>query len=449
MKILLISANRHTSPYPVYPLGLDYVSNSISNRHEQLIVDMNVVKNNRNLAKIITDFLPDIIGLSIRNIDNTDAVDAKSFVAEYEEILRTIRANSPAKVVLGGSGYTLFPRELLNELAADYGVIGEGERFGRLIEVLENGGDPLTIPGVVTPQSQPVIPKPWDGSLERKLNPSDGSIEFYLKNGGMLNMQSKRGCSFNCIYCTYPYIEGHTLRLIPPGDAGKTARKLQDAGARYIFITDSAFNCSISHSIEVARAFMRAGVSIPWGAFFAPIAVPDDYFKILSDAGLSHVEFGTESLSDEILKNYSKPFALADVFATHRAALDSGVHVAHYFLLGGPGENRETLKNTLENALGLDKTVLFFFCGIRIFPNTKLFGMALNEGQINRGDNLVSPVFYFSPGISRDEIINTVNEYAAKRNNWIVGSVNSKTLNIIYRMYALGRSGPLWENLIR
>ncbi len=80
-------------------------------------------------------------------------------------------------------------------------------------------------------------------------------------------------------------------------------------GARYLFITDSAFNADEDHSLAVAGAFRRHGLTIPWGAFFAPMRPPEGFYDVLAEAGLTHAEFGTESLCDPQLKRYGKPFA--------------------------------------------------------------------------------------------------------------------------------------------
>ena len=108
-------------------------------------------------------------------------------------------------------------------------------------------------------------------------------VAFYAQqHGGMLNLQTKRGCSFRCVYCPYPHIEGRSHRLIPPESVAQTALELEAAGARYIFITDSAFNSHPSHSRAVARAFKTSRLRIPWGAFFAPLAPESGYFAMYS-----------------------------------------------------------------------------------------------------------------------------------------------------------------------
>ncbi|MDQ1336436.1 MAG: hypothetical protein QG552_3386, partial [Thermodesulfobacteriota bacterium] len=192
-----------------------------------------------------------------------------------------------------------------------------------------------------------------------------------------------------------------------------------------------------------------SGVSIPWGAFFAPTRPPEDYYRILADAGLTHAEFGTESLSDDVLVSYRKPFTADHVLCSHKAARDAGLHVAHYFLLGGPGEDVHSVDRTLSNADGLEGAVFFFFCGMRIYPNTALYDMAVASAQISSSRSLMAPVFYESTAITSEEILLRVRDHAAGRTNWVVGSGEALTARIIPRMYARGHYGPLWERLIR
>ncbi len=274
-------------------------------------------------------------------------------------------------------------------------------------------------------------------------------LGFYLGRGGILNLQTKRGCPFACIYCTYPHIEGRRLRLVPPAEAARGAMALQEAGAKFLFVTDSVFNADWDHSAAVASAFRSAGLSIPWGAFFAPTPPPEAYYRRLAEAGLSHVEFGSESLSDRVLSAYRKPFRTRHVIACHRAAVAAGLHVAQYFRLGGPGADPGTLEQTLSRVDKLTRSVLFFFCGMRIYPNTALHRMAVRRGQISPAQSLLAPVFHRPDALRFEEILSAVEKRAAGRTNWIVGAGGEKTGELLARMHGRGFSGPLWEYLIR
>ena len=449
MKILFISANTLKVPYPVYPVGLDYVVGSLNSQYQSKIIDLNEFANLDELGKVIEEFAPDFIGISIRNIDNTDTLNSHAFLEEYKNLVSAVRKISQAKIILGGSGFTIFPVEFMQALDADYGIVGEGERLPLLLAALENKTDVKKLPGVVVKETDTIVYSPYEFEIKRSFNPDSSHTRFYLSKGGMLNLQTKRGCPFRCVYCTYPHIEGNKMRLFPPREIAQKARELQDAGAKYIFITDSAFNASYEHSSEVAKAFIAAGISIPWGGFFAPTVPPPDYFRLLADAGLSHVEFGTESLSDKMLAGLQKPFLPADVFKAHKLALEAGLNIAHYFLLGGPGENKTTVTETLTGIDKLEKSIFFFFCGVRIYPHTKLYEVALNEGQITKGQNLLRPVFYRSEQITAQDIMQTVEEHAAGRFNWIVGSGENKATRVLPKLYDRGFTGPLWEHLIQ
>jgi len=449
MKVLLISPNTFIVPYPVYPIGLDYVAGSLSSRHQVEIADLNILGNDE-LATLLEHFSPDIIGLSIRNIDNTEASNPLFFINEHKKLVDWIRTRCKAPIVGGGAGFTILPHDIFDALELNYGIIGEGERFGELIDAIENKKDLSDIPGLITaahtPESTPA--SPWTGTVQRHDTPNNHS-QFYLDHGGMLNLQTKRGCSFRCIYCPYPHIEGKKHRLIDPEKVAHTALKLQKNGAKYIFITDSAFNSDVTHSLNVAKAFRRHGLSIPWGGFFAPVKLPNDYFKTMKECGLEHVEFGTESLSPAMLKNYRKPFTPADVITAHKQAVDAGLHAAHYFLLGGPGETAETVDETLDAIEHLKKTVLFFFTGIRIYPHTGLYETSLKEGKITKETSLLEPLYYESDTISHDMIDKQVIERCGKRINWIIGSGGNDAAITVNKMHERGYIGPLWEYLIR
>ncbi len=454
MNVLLISPNTLRIPYPVYPIGLDYVAGAISTRHNVRIFDL-LAQNLEELSEVLGSFQPEIVGISIRNIDNTDAGDVSYYLEEYRQLVRWLRQHTTAIVVGGGSGFTIMPREILTLLELDYGIIGEGERFALLVEALENRYSPMDIPGVVASRKSKSgdtkwhTPPVWQEKLFRRFTGTSPHTAFYLKNGGMLNLQTKRGCTFRCIYCPYPHIEGGKHRYEPPEKVAAAALELQEAGAKYLFFTDSAFNSDIDHSLAVAKALDTAGLAIPWGAFFSPTSLPDEYFAIMAKAGCRHVEFGTESLSDAMLAAYRKPFRAREVFLAHQQASRAGLRIAHYFLLGGPGESSATLDESFEGVERLKQAVFFFFVGIRIYPQTALHRIALTEGQIDETTDLLQPVFYQPQTMPLEAIETVVHERASGRVNWITGS-GGKSASDTVRNCTAGdwsdHSGSFWHS---
>lgn len=446
VRVLLLSPNTLTAPYPVYPLGLDYVAGALAPAHQVRIADLQVV-DRIALAGLLDTFVPEVIGIACRNIDTTDATEPLFLLQGYRELVAWLRERSPAVIVCGGCGFTIMPERIFSFLGVDYGIIGEGERFGLLVDALAQGRDPAGMPGVLVAGSGALPPPPWPGKLARRLPAQDEQTGHYVRNGGMLNLQTKRGCSFRCLYCPYPRIEGSVHRLTAPEEVARTALELQAAGARYLFFTDSAFNSDVGHSLAVAKTLRNRGLSIPWAAFFAPITLPPEYFAAMAAAGCRHVEFGTESLAGAMLRAYRKPFRPKDVLAAHRQARAAGLHVAHYFLLGGPGETAATVAESLDAIEQLDKAVCFFFIGIRIYPGTGLFDQALAEGQIDRDTDLLQPAFYRPDAIDLAAITAQVTDRAAGRRNWVVGAGGATVAATVQTLHQRGFIGPLWEYL--
>jgi radical SAM superfamily enzyme YgiQ (UPF0313 family) len=448
MRVLLLSANTFLEPHPVYPLGLDYVARAVEDAHEVRILDANLLAGDRALEDELRAFRPEVVGISLRNVDNASPMATQSFLAHARRMVDTVRVAGEPVVVLGGSGFSLFPSLLLEELGADYGIVGEGERLADLLRSLQKGEAHAALPGVMARGRALERPEPLPGPPVRLDPAGSPHTAFYLKNGGILNFQTKRGCPFRCIYCTYPLLEGNRMRLFDPDETGRTARGLEQAGARFLYVTDSVFNAHEEHSLAVAESLKRAGVTIPWGGFFSPGISSPNYFSRLAECGCTHVEFGTESLSREMLCTYEKPFRTEDVMLAHARALKAGLFVSHYFLLGGPGETGQTVAETLERIEDLPRSVFFFFCGIRVHPGTRVHTVALQEGSIGPQDTLLAPVFYTPRGISLAGINEQLDAAARGRSNWITPRASERIARITRRLYALGHKGVLWERMI-
>jgi len=210
LRCLLISANTVTNPYPVYPLGMAHVAGALrAAGHQVRQYDILVDGIGVELANCIQEFDPQLIGIAIRNIDTVDSADQRYFLGDAQACMEFIRSQTVAPVVIGGSGFTIFPEELMVLLKADYGLVGEGESgICQLASDLCNGYAPevgtlLTGDGIVT-KTWPAVA--YDPHI----------AAYYAKHGGMMNIQTKRGCPFMCSYCSYPALEGRKYRYRDP-----------------------------------------------------------------------------------------------------------------------------------------------------------------------------------------------------------------------------------------
>ena len=103
-RILLVSANRHREPYPVYPLGLSYLKSYLRRRmphYEVLLFDCNL-GGVAQLEEFIRREQPDVVGVSLRNVDGANSLREGNFLPGYLEITQAVRRASQAPLLIGG-----------------------------------------------------------------------------------------------------------------------------------------------------------------------------------------------------------------------------------------------------------------------------------------------------------------------------------------------------------
>ena len=154
MRVLLISANTESINMPIIPVGLGAVAASTRNAgHEVKLVDLMQVGDTHAIIKATTEALrPDVIGISVRNIDDQNMKEAQFFLDQIKGIISECRSFSGAPIVLGGAGYSIFPESALAYIGADMGIQGEGEiAFPALLALLGKGADLSGAPGLYLP----------------------------------------------------------------------------------------------------------------------------------------------------------------------------------------------------------------------------------------------------------------------------------------------------------
>ncbi|MEN8189254.1 MAG: lipid biosynthesis B12-binding/radical SAM protein, partial [Thermodesulfobacteriota bacterium] len=372
---LIISANQVVSPYPVYPLGAAHLlgtleKHGISGSHFDMLAD----GLHDGLREHLLNNNYDAVALSIRNLETVDSSIPDRYLDKIVTTMEIIRSQSDAPVVIGGSGFSILPETVLEVLGGDYGVVGEGEvLFPWLLEEIFSGRPPQQKLFYADPEQYP-----WDQPIY-----SPTAADYYIRHGGMLNIQTKRGCPYNCAYCSYPVLEGRRLRLRDPEEiANEVARLTRDHGARYIFFTDSVFNDHSGHFRHIAEALIKTGNKTPWCGFFRPKNLSTDDLRLLKRSGLAAMEIGTDGACDTTLAALNKGFSFSDVEAVNKRVTAEGIPCAHFVMFGGPGESEQTLEEGLANLDRLEDCLVFAYAGIRIFPDTEIHRLALSEAVI-------------------------------------------------------------------
>ena len=317
MRVLLISANLEKLPDPVAPLGLACLSSALKRHgHDVHCLDLCF---EQDIAGSLEDSLkslgPEAIGLSLRNVDNVSYPHTVSYLPFYRGLVERCREHSRAPIFLGGSGFTLMPEEILRYLDADGGIVGEGEEAFPQALVADATDPSAAIKGLIRRGARSSPGPAWIQDLN-SLPPPDWSgldLMQYFRCGGMGNLQTKRGCPFQCIYCTYPLIEGKEIRLRSPERVAEDAETLIRLGVENAFMVDNIFNCPESHARDICRAFIQKDIRLKWSCYAHPAHVSRALAEGMREAGCTGVEFGTDSGSPVVLAKLGKDFIPEDV----------------------------------------------------------------------------------------------------------------------------------------
>jgi radical SAM superfamily enzyme YgiQ (UPF0313 family) len=353
MKIAFVSANREKLPDAVIPLGLLYVMGACPAGHRTELWDMCFEEDPQAaLAERLQAFDPDILAIGLRNIQNSDYSGISTNLAYYEGLLATARAHSRAKVVLGGAGFSVMPRDLMLRLRPDYGISGEGEEpFGQLVEALGASSSVDHIGSLHYFRDGELVSQPRTRPFARLdgLNAPDRSLldRRYAEEYGIESVQTKRGCVLKCDYCTYPLIEGALNRVRDPVRIADEMLGL-DASVHHVFLVDSVFNLPMRHAKDVCRELIRRGSRRPWTCYANPLGFDEELAGLMAEAGCVGMEIGSDSGCDEILKRLRKGFDTQAVRRMHELSERAGLKDCHTFILGTEGETMEQVHRTLD-----------------------------------------------------------------------------------------------------
>lgn len=403
MRVLLVSSNTERINMVAIPLGLGLVTAAVRRAgHEVTFLDLiGAPDPGSAVARAIAEGRPEVIGISVRNIDDQDRGSPHFLLAQVRSVVAACRAAASAPIVLGGAGYSIVPGAMLDYLGADFGVCGDGEEaFPALLDCLGAGRDPAGVPGVCVAGEATSAPSfigdldrcpTWDEALTSVIAPQPADL--------WIPVQTRRGCPNDCSYCSTASIQGRRIRARSPRKVIGQVAELARVGHRRFYFVDNSFNIPEAYAFEICRALKELAPGVAWRCILYPENVGEDLVRAMADAGCVEVALGFESGSLQVLRAMNKRFTPSDVKATSDRLAARGIRRMGFLLLGGPGETRETVEESLAfaEALGLD--ALKVTVGIRIYRGTPLARRAVDDGMISPGDDLLHPRFYLAPGL--------------------------------------------------
>jgi len=462
-KILLANTNIEKLPYPIPPLGICLLASCLKGRYEVKVYD-GVFDEGRSLVELIRSFCPDYIGFSIRNIDDVVA-DRTIFYIDriLSDFIRPVQQVSQAPVILGGSGFSVFPWEIMKLTGADYGITGEGEEvFPELLRCLDEGKTVNHLPQVLMKgngSTGAITHKHYISFDAVPFSEIDHHIDFspYLQRS-VYSIQTKRGCALRCVYCTYPCIEGKRYRVRNPETIAREIEEAMDRLAKTTFeFVDSTFNEPAGHAEEICRAIIRRNIQPRLRTMgINPRNTSHELFNLMMRAGFTQIDVTPDSAAPTIIKNLQKGFTFRDIKRTALLTRMYDLPTMWFFLFGGPGETLETIEQT-RSFIGLyinEEDMVLLHAGLRIYPNTPLEKIALKEGVIRPGESLFYPSpYYYSKAVPRKILDKRLKEITDIFHNCIPAAESSPSPEMVQKALHIrkekGLTEPMFRTLLR
>ncbi len=405
MRVLLVSPeSRLWSSRKHIPLGLGYLAAVLEEEGHDVDLWDGAVEE-EPLSVLLDGVRFDLVGVSSTTPLIHEAWEAAREAKEREAI-----------TILGGPHPTLLPTESLERPEVDMVARGEAEdtiiEITRALEKDQGYLDPETcvrrfassvwsqVAGLSFRDGKREIvhnpPRPPRRDLDSLPFPAHHlyRIERYtnlqpLTDG--LNLRARaytiitsRGCPYQCIYCSKA-VTGNIWRPRSPQNVVAEWRKLAvELKATEIGVTDDVMTLDIERAKEICRLLIQERLNkVPWITIHGIRADNADLelFQLMKEAGCKRVGFGVESGNQRVLNIMKKNQTIDDVRRAFRDARQAGLETIGFFIFGLPGENEETMEDTIKLALELDPALANFMIAAP-YPGTELYQMILDGGNL-------------------------------------------------------------------
>jgi len=409
MNILLVNQYLNNTLEPIIPIGLCSLATCIKTytNNKVIVFDPNVEDHwEEALVKTIRKFKPDLIGVSFRNIDSTLFIKPFNYFPLIKKLLIILRSNCPeALIIIGGSGASVFPCEILNKIPqVDACISGTGEES--IIKIIQhpfqweqipgayyrdnNSGDILLSSSLKTIKFAE-LPFPRRDYIK---------VERYLSNKYSTGILTKRGCEKNCIYCIYPFVSGHSIETRPVDHVVEEIEYLQkDFQVEYLYVSDNVFNNPRHSMMELCQSIIKKNIKIKWTAFFDCFEknIDKNIIDLVKKAGCICIQSSPEAYPQNYLNIFKKGLTQKEVIRFIKLFdNEKEIEVLIDFFAEAPGQKFTdflrmvylmgiySLKFTIQK-----QQTTFKLHPIRIYPKTQLFEMAVSANYISKNIDLL------------------------------------------------------------
>ncbi|MFA6142124.1 MAG: radical SAM protein [Candidatus Omnitrophota bacterium] len=361
-----------------FSLGLGYIASMLKKNspHSVKIFDPEAEGISLEvLAKRLRDESPDLVGITCFTPSFNSAV----------KIGRIAKDNTKAKVILGGIHASSMPDEILEKYPEfDLLVIGEGEdTVMELCELLDTGKCDLSgVKGIAYRKDGRIIktpPREYITDLDALPFPARELVDmgwykpndFSSRGKRSASMITSRGCPHYCIHCASHLTLGRRFRA---HSADYVVREIEhlvkDCNIEHIFLKDDTFTYDQERAKDICRRIIDKKLRFEWTCLSRVNTVSLELLKLMKKAGCFCISYGVESGDEQVLKNLKKGATLEQARNAVKMTNLAGIKSQCTFMLGNPGDTRDTINKTINFACELDPVVSIFFI-LTPYPGTE------------------------------------------------------------------------------
>jgi len=374
MRILLINTPYPSSEFPTIPLGLAYVAALLEKEGiEVQIQDFLVSKYSKEkLERKMADFAPEIVGITSVTMNYPIA---SQILKDCKEI------DSNIITVIGGPHVSFWAEEALREAPwIDMVVRGEGEYT--MLEVAQ-GKSLREIDGIAFRENGEIVltkPRQWIENLDELPFPARHlfPLSRYRALFSECGLFTSRGCPFSCIFCLGPKMVGKKGRFRNIKLVVDEIEEILSYGFKGINVADDLFTFNHKHAYAFCDEIMNRKLKFRWSANARIDTVNPELLSRMKEAGCFFICYGVESGNQRILDIARKKITPEKIRKAIRISKEAGVENLASFIIGLPGETKETLQETVNFARELD--TYYGFHLLAPFPGTEVRERAKEYG---------------------------------------------------------------------